>query len=67
MYTFTRAYVIERKHRGFIYGNDQVWHGKNSAERRQLLGKILENDYVDFGAQIGQNGAFIWHANYSVD
>lgn len=27
----------------------------------------FEADYVDFGAVIGQNGAFSWHANYSPD
>lgn len=27
----------------------------------------FESDYVDFGAVIGQNGAFSWHANYSPD
>lgn len=25
----------------------------------------LRDDYVDFGALIGQNGAFSWHVNYS--
>lgn len=28
---------------------------------------VFEQDYVDFGAVIGQNGAFSWHANYSPD
>lgn len=27
----------------------------------------FETDYVDFGAVIGQNGAFSWHANYLPD
>lgn len=26
---------------------------------------VFGADYVDFGAVIGQNGAFSWHANYS--
>lgn len=25
----------------------------------------FRDDYVDFGALIGQNGAFSWHVNYS--
>lgn len=28
---------------------------------------VFQLDYVDFGAVIGQNGAFSWHANYSPD
>lgn len=25
------------------------------------------DDYVDFGARTGENGAFYWHANYPVE
>lgn len=41
-------------------------------KKRQLDNRIrahnfdaFEADYVDFGAVIGQGGAFSWHANYS--
>lgn len=29
--------------------------------------EYISNDYVDFGAIIGQKGAFSWHAHYSVE
>lgn len=29
--------------------------------------EFISDDYVDFGAIIGQNGAFSWHAHYSVE
>lgn len=41
----------------------------NNDNRRNHAHKFdaFEADYVDFGAVIGQNGAFSWHANYSPD
>lgn len=42
---------------------------KDQAKIRRKAFKLTNNDlddYVDFGALIGQNGAFSWHANYSV-
>lgn len=48
-------------------------HNKRTTQRK--LGRVrnvirsdfdaLRDDYVDFGALIGQNGAFSWHVNYS--
>lgn len=29
--------------------------------------EFISDDYVDFGAIIGQKGAFSWHAHYSVE
>ncbi|XP_055298762.1 uncharacterized protein LOC129566658 [Sitodiplosis mosellana] len=49
-------------------------HKTQRKKKRQLDNRIrahhfdaFEADYVDFGALIGQNGAFSWHANYSPD
>lgn len=49
-------------------------HKIQRKKKRQLDNRIrahyfdaFEADYVDFGALIGQNGAFSWHANYSPD
>lgn len=49
-------------------------HKTQRKKKRQLDNRIrahhfdaFEADYVDFGALIGQDGAFSWHANYSPD
>lgn len=52
-------------------------HKNQRKKKRQLNNENRQNsahqfdafkaDYVDFGAVIGQNGAFSWHANYSPD
>ena len=49
-------------------------HKSQRKKKRQLDNRIrahnfdaFEADYVDFGALIGQDGAFSWHANYSPD
>lgn len=53
----------------------QHYNSQKRQKKRQLDGtrirahdfNAFEADYVDFGALIGQNGAFSWHANYSPD
>lgn len=49
-------------------------HKNQRKKKRQLDSRIrahnfnaFDADYVDFGALIGQDGAFSWHANYSPD
>lgn len=41
--------------------------GKQTRRRTAHDFNPFDMDYVDFGAVIGQNGAFSWHANYSPD
>lgn len=41
--------------------------GNHTRQRQAHDFNPFESDYVDFGAVIGQNGAFSWHANYSPD
>lgn len=41
--------------------------GSHTSRQQAHQFNPFETDYVDFGAVIGQNGAFSWHANYLPD
>lgn len=57
-----------RRHERQQKKNRQLGNHTRHARQRQAHDfNPFETDYVDFGAVIGQNGAFSWHANYLPD
>lgn len=64
------AYQSEGTAKQYFSNEDQIQQHKPESlliSRSEFdNNEFISDDYVDFGAIIGQNGAFSWHVHYSV-
>lgn len=56
--------VLDEEYEGT---NDDLRQESNESRQKFFEVDAFGDDYVDFGASTGQNGAFMWHANFPLE